>query len=81
MRIVLQRGTARIIERLARVIAEGLADGSLAPPKDPDGLATLLYHLWLGASLRAKMTRDRVPLDAAYRSTLALLGVAEPVSA
>jgi TetR/AcrR family transcriptional repressor of nem operon len=39
-----------------------------------------LYQLWLGASLRAKITRDRAPLESALAATYQLLGLAPPSS-
>ncbi len=77
MRHVLQRGTDAVIERLALAINAATADSSLDLPTsvqgDAQALAATLYHLWLGASLRAKITRDDVPLEAALNATYALL--------
>lgn len=78
MRAALARGTRGITDRLARCIEAGRADGSIqAMPKEQDaqGLAIALYQRWLGASLLAKITRDRASLDAAMRDTLQLLGL------
>lgn len=75
MRSVLDYGTARIIARLTRAIEAGVADGSLASQPDASAMATTLYQLWLGASLRAKITRDRVPLEYALTATRGLLGL------
>ena len=75
MRSVLDYGTARIIARLTRAIEAGVADGSLASQPDASAMATTLYQLWLGASLRAKITRDRVPLESALTATRGLLGL------
>jgi TetR/AcrR family transcriptional repressor of nem operon len=73
MRQVLCRGTQAIIRRLARAIEDGLSDGSLEHVISPDGLAEMLYQMWLGASLLAKMTGDSKPLKAALVSTAKLL--------
>ncbi|MFT4102541.1 MAG: TetR/AcrR family transcriptional regulator [Burkholderiaceae bacterium] len=73
MRIVLMQGTDRIIGRLAEGIQDGIEDGSLPTHLDPDPMAITLYQLWLGASLRAKITRDRAPLEAALAATRNLL--------
>lgn len=79
MRQVLQRGTEGIIARVALAIEAAVDDGSLPGLTGTQGnateLATTLYQLWLGASLRAKITRDRVPLDAALKATYALLNL------
>ncbi|WP_342629371.1 TetR/AcrR family transcriptional regulator [Nguyenibacter vanlangensis] len=89
MRAILQDGTGRIVDRLARCIDDGRRDGSLvlaerkgADPgtADPGAvLAMSLYQLWLGATLLAKFTRDRRPFDDAMTTTQRLLNLgAEP---
>lgn len=78
MRSVLQRGTDGIIRRLAVCIGDGIGDGSLASDLQPGDTAAMLYQLWLGASLRAKITRDRAPLELALSSTRRLLGIPAP---
>lgn len=76
MRTALKRGTDRIVARLAACIEAGRAEGSL-PRSDeaPAALAARLYQNWLGASLLAKIARDRAPLDRAMADTEALLGL------
>lgn len=76
MRVVLRDGTERVINRLAIAVKEAVLEGSLPGTTDARGLAAMLYQLWLGASLRAKITRDRVPLEAAFETTLLLLSPA-----
>ncbi|RPM29632.1 TetR/AcrR family transcriptional regulator [Pseudomonas aeruginosa] len=76
MRVVLRDGTERVINRLANAVNEAVIDGSLPDTTEARGLAAMLYQLWLGASLRAKITRDRVPLEAAFETTLLLLSPA-----
>jgi len=73
MRIALKHGTSAIIGRLARVITDGLADGSILSRRDPEELANTLYQLWLGASVMSKIARDRGPFDAAETATEHLL--------
>lgn len=75
MRATLQRGTHGIIRRLAHCIEDGKADGSLPVAQDAEVLATTLYQTWLGASLLAKITRDREPLDIAMTGTRQLLNL------
>lgn len=70
MRSALQRGTHRVIERLAQCIAEGIADGSLSAELDVPGSAQTLYEMWLGATLLTKIRRDRSALDGAMATTL-----------
>lgn len=73
MRTALRDGTSRIIERLARTIEQGLADGSLAKVADPARMAQTLYQLWLGAALLTKLRREPSALQSAWLSTLELL--------
>ncbi|MFP2923625.1 TetR/AcrR family transcriptional regulator [Pyxidicoccus sp. 3LG] len=77
MRAALERGTRGIIERLARCIEAGRADGSLPDAPDAQAVATALYQSWLGAGLLAKIARDRTPLDTAMADTRQLLGLAQ----
>lgn len=73
MRTALRDGTSRIIERLARTIEQGRADGSLAKVADPARMAQTLYQLWLGAALLTKLRREPSALQSAWLSTLELL--------
>ena len=73
MRTALRDGTSRIIERLARTIEQGRADGSLAQVADPARMAQTLYQLWLGAALLTKLRREPSALQSAWLSTLELL--------
>lgn len=78
MRVVLCNGTEQVVTRLARVMHEAIVEGTLPADTNAHDLATMLYHLWLGACLRAKITRDRKPLDAALNTTRVLLN--QPLS-
>ncbi|MGC8120690.1 TetR/AcrR family transcriptional regulator [Marinobacter sp. VGCF2001] len=75
MRSVLNRETTRVIARLGQAVEDGIADGSLPADLAPESTAATLYHLWLGASLRGKITRDREPLESALNATRQLLGI------
>ncbi|MFG3448500.1 TetR/AcrR family transcriptional regulator [Stenotrophomonas sp. NPDC047960] len=68
MRATLQRGTAGIISRLATVLEAGAREGSLSFAGNPQAMAQSLYELWLGASLMAKIVRNRQPFDNALRT-------------
>lgn len=72
MRLTLRDGTDRIVARIARTIAAGIADGSL-PAVDAQATAQTLYQLWLGASLLGKLHRDRQALESAMTYTRQLL--------
>ena len=73
MRLVLCAGTQQVMARIADCIAEGIADGSLQLGLDPQKTAQMLYQLWLGASLLAKLQRDRGPLENAMEISLSVL--------
>ncbi|MBP8185986.1 MAG: TetR/AcrR family transcriptional regulator [Pseudomonas sp.] len=72
MRITLRDGTDRIIAQLAACIRAGQADGSL-PALDATATATMLYQLWLGASLLAKLHRTSQPMQQAMQMTQQIL--------
>ena len=73
MRMVVQDGMEGVITRLANAVSDAVNDGSLPGGTDTRGLATMLYQPWLGASLRTKVTRDQMPLQAAFETTSLLL--------
>jgi TetR/AcrR family transcriptional repressor of nem operon len=79
MRAALDRGTRAVMAKLAHCIEEGHADGSLAALPDAQLAAAMLYQSWFGASLLAKIARDRAPLDTAMAGTRQLLGLHEEV--
>jgi len=73
MRLSLKRGTAGITSRLARAIAEGVAEGSLGVQGAPETIAESLYQLWLGASVMVKIQRSTQPFATALATTRAIL--------
>ncbi|MCE8021482.1 TetR/AcrR family transcriptional regulator [Halomonas sp. MCCC 1A11036] len=73
MRLALKRGTAGIIDRLARAIEAGVVEGSLSVDDTPDAAAQSLYHLWLGASVMVKVARNTQPFEMAMRTTRQIL--------
>ncbi len=73
MRLVLKAGTSAIVARLARVLKEGVADGSIAISGSPGATAQTLYHLWMGASLISKISRDRAAFVQANAATARIL--------
>lgn len=78
MRCALLRGTDQIIERLARCITAGQADGSLSGPFDAALTAQALYQLWLGAALLTKLRRESSAMDGALQVTRQLLRLPLP---
>ena len=75
MRIVLKHGTDQVIERLALAIDYGIYDGSLTVHLNSKMMASTTYQLWLGASLRTKITRDLEPMESAFVITKEFLGL------
>ena len=74
MRRALWRGTDAILARLSACLDEGITDGSLPIPLDPEATSQALYQLWLGASLLTKVRRDSTAFEAALKTTQAWLG-------
>jgi TetR/AcrR family transcriptional repressor of nem operon len=73
MRNALITGTTQVIDRVQRLIEEGIDDGSVATTEQPRELAENLYSSWVGASILAKINRNPHLLDIAMASTLQAL--------
>lgn len=73
MRETMKAGTAQIVDRLERMIAAGVGDGSLTIDADPRATAETLYDLWLGASVMAKIHRSAACLDRCMEATRRIL--------
>ncbi len=73
MRLVLDTGVQRLLARIAAWIDEARADGSLPAGAPSQGLAHVLYQMWLGAALLAKLSQDRSSLHQARLATVHLL--------
>ncbi|MPT48797.1 MAG: TetR family transcriptional regulator [Sphingobium sp.] len=73
MRQVLETGVTRLMARIAGLIEEARSDGSLPKGADPAALAQVLYQMWLGAALLAKLTRTALPMQNALFATEVLL--------
>lgn len=73
MRGVLDRGAKHTMARLARVIEQGHADGSVRSELPADVLAKSLYELWLGASLTAKLDGSSSAFETAMTFTKSVL--------
>ncbi|MCU1527758.1 MAG: TetR family transcriptional regulator [Frondihabitans sp.] len=63
MRLALIQGTTGIVDRIERMISEGVVDGSLSIDASPRELALDLYTGWIGASVLAKINRSPESLD------------------
>ena len=75
MRITTMAGTTAIVERLERMITDGVADGSVSVDDSPRATAESLYDLWLGASMIAKIHGNPGQLDRAMAVTRQVLHV------
>jgi TetR/AcrR family transcriptional repressor of nem operon len=64
-------GFARWCDAIAAVIGEAQKDGSVSRTLSPRALAEFAVHAWEGAMLRAKVERDRAPLDQFLKVTFA----------
>ncbi|MNS00115.1 HTH-type transcriptional repressor NemR [compost metagenome] len=73
MRVILQNGVEQLIDRIARVIADGRADGSIPTPRDPRIVAWAMYGLWLGAAILSKLGKEQAPMRDALLATERLL--------
>jgi TetR/AcrR family transcriptional repressor of nem operon len=76
MRLSLEAGTAQIVSRLETAIAAGVEEGSVAVVNDPRATAQLLYDMWLGASVMAKIRRDQVHFETVLTATRQILHIA-----
>lgn len=73
MRGVLERGTAKIIQRITACVDMGVADGSVDADGNSRDFAESLYQLWLGASLLVKVNKSTESFDTAMSMTKRLL--------
>ncbi|WP_133916920.1 TetR/AcrR family transcriptional regulator [Streptomyces sp. NBC_00582] len=73
MRLALKEGTSAVVDRIERTIADGLEDGSLSVDGEARDVAQVLYDMWLGASVMAKIHRSLAPLDTVTEATRRLL--------
>ena len=76
MRASLNRGTARIVSRLASAIETGVTERSLSIEGKPQTVAQSLYQLWLGASIMVKIVRNVAPFEMALMTTRQMLHLA-----
>lgn len=82
MRRVLDAGVQQLLRQIASLIDLGREDGSLPAGSPSLALARVLYQMWLGAALLAKLSQDRTPLLQARDATVHLLtcAAAQPVT-
>jgi TetR/AcrR family transcriptional repressor of nem operon len=75
MRTALLDGVNCLVSSLAQCMEEGRADGSLPDSLDSKKTAEMLFQLWLGASLLAKLSRTSNELNRAMESTKKILSI------
>ncbi|MEG2569155.1 MAG: TetR family transcriptional regulator C-terminal domain-containing protein, partial [Acinetobacter sp.] len=73
MRKILNFGVVKLTERVANLLIEGQQEGSIPPHIDANKMAQVMYQLWLGAALLAKLAQDKAPLYLALETTQNLL--------
>ena len=73
MRKILNFGVGKLTERVASLLHEGQQEGSIPLHIDPNKMAQVMYQLWLGAALLAKLAQDKAPLHLALETTQNLL--------
>ena len=69
MRRILDAGVQALVQRLERIVRDGLADGSIRAVVDPAQAARLLYGQWLGAAILSKLGKTQQPLQDALGDT------------
>lgn len=75
MRLILRQGTAGILDRLERMLAAGVEDGSVSLQVTPAAAANTLYSAWVGASILAKINRSPEHLDSVMAYTRQMLNI------
>ena len=65
MRAEMNKGANQIMVLLAQALENGRREGCLKFIGEADATAQVLYSLWLGANLQAKMARSSAPLESA----------------
>ncbi|MBK5142314.1 TetR/AcrR family transcriptional regulator [Budviciaceae bacterium BWR-B9] len=78
MRNALDNGSVQVIAHLANALEKGRSEKCFDFPGEARMQAQVMYALWLGASLQAKISRSSIPLECAIEHVTRLL--VEPVS-
>lgn len=73
MRVILQQGTAGILDRLERMLTAGAELGAVTLQVAPTVAANSLYSAWIGASVLAKINRSPEHLDTVMAYTRQIL--------
>jgi transcriptional regulator, TetR family len=75
MRTEMNAGASQIIVLLAHALEEGRKENSLTFHGDAHTQAEVLYSLWLGANLQAKISRSATPLESALAHAKTMIAV------
>lgn len=73
MRSAMDRGASRVIALLAEALENGHRSRCLAFEGDALTQGQVLYALWLGANLQAKISRSALPLESAVAHAKTIL--------
>lgn len=73
MRSAMDRGASRVIALLAEALENGRDARCLAFEGDARTQGQVLYALWLGANLQAKISRSALPLESAVAHAKTIL--------
>jgi len=73
MRSAMDRGVSRVIALLAEALENGRRSRCLAFEGDTLTQGQVLYALWLGANLQAKISRSALPLESAVAHAKTIL--------
>ena len=75
MRTEMNQGASQIIVLLTHALEEGRKENSLTFQGDAHTQAEVLYSLWLGANLQAKISRSATPLESALAHAKTMIAV------
>lgn len=73
MHRALTNGIDRLVGRIASLIAEGQADGTISTSSEPLALARVIFQMWLGSALLSKLSQTETPMRDALSATAALI--------
>lgn len=75
MREEMNKGASQIIVLLSHALEDGRKERSLTFEGDAHTQAEVLYSLWLGANLQAKISRSATPLESALAHAKTMMAV------
>ncbi|AGR58639.1 TetR/AcrR family transcriptional regulator [Salmonella bongori] len=78
MRTAMDKGAREIIALLALALENGRNNACLRFTGEPLQQAQVLYALWLGANLQAKISRSATPLENALAHVKTIIATPEP---